>query len=259
MGEVNYRPLIDDMVWSYSRIESFHNCPYKFFLKYIRWCKDAPRFYSSYGKFMHKLLEQYYNGELTQEEMQIKFLFDFQKEVQGERPKGNIVQNYIRQGSDYLKQFRPLPYQTVAVEKELHFNIGGFPFVGILDYIGRREDGKLVIVDNKSRALKPRSNRDPPTVKDNELDEMLKQLYIYAAAVQQEYDELPAMLCFNCFRTGTFIEEPFCEEAYHDALEWATQSILEIQDESEFNPFREFFGCYYLCGVSGECCYWNMR
>lgn len=208
---------------------------------------------------MHKLLEQYYNGELTKEEVQIKFLFDFRKEVQGERPKGNIVQNYIRQGSEYLKQLRPLPFKTVAVEKELRFHIGGFPFVGILDYVGRRDDGKLAIVDHKSRALKHRSNRDPPTVKDNELDEMLRQLYIYAAGVQQEYGELPATLCFNCFRNGVLIEEPFREEVYRDALEWATRSILEIRDESDFDPFREFFGCSCLCGVSGECCYWNMR
>lgn len=28
MGEVNYAPLIDDMVWSYSRIKAFEDCPY---------------------------------------------------------------------------------------------------------------------------------------------------------------------------------------------------------------------------------------
>ena len=36
MGEVNYRPIIQDMTWSYSRIKSFGDCPYRWFLKYIQ-------------------------------------------------------------------------------------------------------------------------------------------------------------------------------------------------------------------------------
>lgn len=36
MGEVNYAPLIDDMVWSYSRIKAFEDCPYRWYLKYIK-------------------------------------------------------------------------------------------------------------------------------------------------------------------------------------------------------------------------------
>lgn len=30
MGEVNYALLIDDMVWSYSRIKAFEDCPYDY-------------------------------------------------------------------------------------------------------------------------------------------------------------------------------------------------------------------------------------
>lgn len=36
MGEVNYAPLIDDMVWSYSRIKAFEDCHYRWYLKYIK-------------------------------------------------------------------------------------------------------------------------------------------------------------------------------------------------------------------------------
>ena len=35
MGDICYAPLIDDMTWSYSRVKSFEDCPYKWFLKYI--------------------------------------------------------------------------------------------------------------------------------------------------------------------------------------------------------------------------------
>lgn len=258
MGEISFRPLIEDMTWSFSRIECFNDCPYRWFLKYIKRYKETPQFYSSYGSFMHKLIEQFYKGELTKEEMQTKFLFDFSKEVQGIRPQESTVQKYIKAGLDYLKHFEPFPFEMVAVEEKVGFEIDGTPFVGYIDYHGIK-DGEHYIVDNKSRDLKPRSNRKTPTVKDKELDEMLRQLYIYSAAIKQKYGKFPKALCFNCFKTGTFIEEPFNEDAYNEAIEWAKKNIEDIKNADDFYPNREFFSCYYICGVSDECCYWQAR
>ena len=142
----------------------------------------------------------------------------------------------------------------ISVEEKIDFKIGGLNFTGRIDYLGE-EDGDLVIVDNKSRDLKQRSKREKPTLKDKELDSMLRQLYIYAEAVRQKYGRLPKLLCFNCFRTGVFIEEPFNEDAYHEALSWAQSKVEEISGADEFYPNREFFSCYYLCGLSNHCCY----
>lgn len=258
MGEIHYRPLIEDMVWSYSRIKCFHDCPYRWYMKYIKQVKEKPQFYASYGSFMHRLLEQYYKGEITKEEMQIKFLFDFSNEVQGERPNPSIVKNYIQKGSEYLHDFQPLPYRTIGIEKKMEFYIGNTKFIGFIDYLGEK-NGELYVVDNKSRDLKPRSGRTKPTQNDVELDEMLRQLYIYAGAVKQEYGKYPHKLCFNCFKAGTFIEEPFSEAAYQEAIDWANKCIEEIKDADEFNPYIEYFGCRYICGLSDECCYWQMR
>lgn len=258
MGEISYRPLIEDMVWSYSRIKCFHDCPYRWFLKYIKHIPERPQFYASYGSFMHKLIEQYYKGELTKEEMQIKFLFDFSKEVHGARPQEGIVKKYIQCGNQYLKDFEPFPYKMLGVEKKIVFNLESFPFVGYIDYLGEK-DGALHVIDNKSRDLKPRSTRAKPTVKDKELDDMLRQLYLYAGAVKDEYGCFPESLCFNCFKSETFIEEPFSEEAYKEAVSWAGKSIEEIADADEFPPNIEYFACKYICGVNDECCYWQTR
>lgn len=258
MSEVSYRPLIEDMVWSYSRIKCFDDCRYCWFLKYIKHCKETPQFFSSYGSFMHRLIEQYYKGEISQEEMYTKFLFDFTTEVQGVRPQGNTVKKYIQAGLNYLKTFKPFPYNMVAVEKKIDFEIDGIPFVGVIDYLGER-DGEFYIIDNKSRDLKPRSSRSTPTLKDNELDDMLRQLYIYAAAVKREYGRFPKSLCFNCFKTGTFIEEPFKEEVYVKTLDWAKKSIEAIKDTDDFYPSVDYFSCRYICGVNEECDYKDMR
>lgn len=254
MGEVSYRPLIEDMIWSYSRISTFDDCPYRWFLKYIKGCTEVEKFYSSYGSFMHKLIERYYKGELTKNEMPMIFLNEFSERVKGIRPQENIVKKYIQCGSDYLKDFKPFKYKMIDVEKRVDFELDGISFVGYIDYLGEK-DGEYYIIDNKSRNLKPRSNRLKPTLKDYELDLMLKQLYIYSAAIKQEYGRFPKGLCFNCFRTGNFIEEPFSENAYNMTIEWAKKKIEEIKNADEFHPKIEFFSCNYICGVSDDCCY----
>ena len=257
MSDMIYRPLIEDMTWSYSRIKCFEDCPYRFYLKYISGCKEVPQFYASYGSFMHKLIEEFYRGKLTKEEMLTKFLFDFQTEVKGERPKESTVSKYIQCGVEYLRGFSPFSYKMIDVEKKVEFEIGGKKFIGFIDYLGEK-DGEYYIVDNKSRELKPRSKRAKPTVKDQELDEMLKQLYLYAAAVKQEYGKFPKALCFNCFKNGVFIEEPFSEKVFSETIEWFLKAIDNIADENDFLPYLDYFSCKNICGVKDECCYYEL-
>jgi len=258
MSDAIYKPLIEDMTWSWSRIETFKNCPYEWFLKYIRGETEQPRFYSSYGSFMHSLLERYYTGFLPAKELPLEFLTNFAEEVEGFRPSDTVVGNYVDQGLSYFKNFHPFQLNTVAVEEKFAMDIGGVRFTGIIDYIGER-DGEYYIIDHKSADLKPRSNRKKQTKSDMELSEKLRQLYIYSAFLKEKYGKYPKSLCFNCFRTGTFIEEPFDEEAYKEAVEYISSAVKEIAEEENFNPNVSFFYCKYLCGYSDDCCYWKLR
>lgn len=256
MNDMVYTELIKGMTWSYSRISCFNDCSYKWFLKYIHGLKEKPMFYSSYGSFMHKLLERFYKGELTKEQMKTEFLLNFQKEVKGDRPQVGTVEKYIIAAIKYLDSFEPFPYNMVDVEKRVDFKIGNKTFVGFIDFIGEK-DGEYCIVDNKSRDLKPRSKRKNPTVKDKELDEMLIQLYLYAEALKQVYGKFPKWLCFNCFKSGVFIEEPFTMSGYNKAINWALENINYIENCSDFPPWIDYFPCRFLCGVQDECCYYE--
>lgn len=203
------------------------------------------------------MIEAYYNGLLTKDELPTRFLIDFHRAVLGERPQESTVTKYIQQGIQYLKEFEPFPYNTLGVEKKVEFKIGDSDFVGYIDFLGEK-DGDIYIIDNKSRDLKPRSKRLKPTVKDRELDEMLRQLYIYAGAVKQEYGKFPNSLCFNCFKSNTFIKESFCIEKYNEAIEWAEKNIEDIKNSEEFPPYIDYFSCKYLCGVDMYCDYKDM-
>ena len=256
MSDMIYRPLIEGMTWSFSRVKCFEDCPYRWYMKYICDLPEEPRFYSSYGSFMHKLLESFYSGNVRKEDLPARFLCGFSENVQGDRPSEKIVSDYIDQGLSYLKSFIPLDMNVLAVEKRFDFEIGGVPFVGYADLIGEK-NGEIYVVDHKSKALSKRSGRSKPTKNDEEIDLTLRQLYIYADAVRQEYGSLPSYLCINCFRNGNVIVEPFDRKAYEETLSWAKRSVESIMDENDFHPWIEFFQCKYLCGLSDECCYWK--
>jgi RecB family exonuclease len=257
MGDVSFAPLIDDMTWSYSRIKSFEDCHYRWYLKYIRNVAGKEMFFASYGSFLHKLLELYYTGELKKEQLPDVYLAKFKEEVALPAPNMQVFNNYFLGGLWYLRSFKDFPFNTLAVEQEVHFSIDSLPFVGYIDYLGK-SDGDLYIVDNKSRALKPRSTRSKPTKGDAELDSYLRQLYLYAIPVREAYGVFPKSLCFNCFRTDTFIMELFRADAYEETKQWALDNVSSIRETEEFKPSVEYFKCRYLCEVNDHCEYYEL-
>ena len=249
MGEI--------MTWSYSRIKSFYDCPYRWYLRYIRKLKGKDTFFASYGTFMHKLIELYLRGEKTPKQLSDMYLQDFKKEVVGLAPSKQVFVNYFKGGLQYLKTLQTPLYNVVDVEKRVDFKIDNIPFVGYIDFLGER-DGELFVIDNKSRNLKPRSKKGKVTKTDEELDSYLRQLYLYSMAVEQEYGKRPKSLCFNCFRTPLFIEEPFMEQSYEESKMWFSESVKEITNETDFRPDMEFFKCKYLCEMQNHCEYYKL-
>ncbi len=204
---------------------------------------------------MHSIMQQYLTGVLTKNELVPYYLTHFLTEITGKAPTQKIYQGYLEQGRQYLKTLS-FPFRKILkVEDDMHFEFAGHPFTGFLDLMSEDEDGKLYITDHKSRALKPRSNRSKPTQSDVELDKYLRQLYIYAHAVHSLYGRYPDYLEFNCFRTTTWICEPFSIERMQEIEEWARDLIERITSESKWNAHLEFWFCKHLCDVSEVCEY----
>lgn len=215
-------------------------------------------FFSDYGSFVHKLLEQYLSGELQKKELQSAYLSGFQKAVRGKAPSKEIFQSYFEQGLAYLGELC-FPYENpLFVEFRASFQIEQIPFTGIIDCVVKDEDD-IVIVDHKSRALKPRSTRKKPTKSDEELDAYLRQLYLYCVPIKDLFHIYPKRLEFNCFRTGQLISEPFSEEAFEAAKEWAVTRVKTITENEDWSPKIEYWKCRYLCDFCAECEYFDMQ
>lgn len=251
--------LIDSMVWSYSRLNCFLQCPYQFYLKYIEQVEEAPMFFSEYGSLIHSIVADYHRGSVlgnvSSDDAFNSFLIRFPTEAVGAFPSQDIRDSYFKSGIDAMKALSPVEGLILGVEEEVSFTINDMPFVGFVDLVYADADGAVCIVDHKSRNLKPRSGRKNPTRTDAELDEYLRQLYIYSIGVQAKYCSSPDFLEFNCYRSGTRIRERFCSAEQSRVALWALETIQRIRDERAWKPNLDYWRCNYLCGASPSCEY----
>lgn len=246
------------MVWSYSRITAFESCPYKFFLSYISRLDKKPLFFSDYGTLMHRIIEKKLKGELNSSELVPYYLSHFRQDIKGFAPTRAIFKTYFEQGLQYLRHMDFLYPAPLEVEQRVDFFIGGKAFTGVIDCVAK-QDGSLIILDNKSRILKPRSSRAKPTKSDKELDDYLRQLYLYSVPIKDQFYTYPNRLEFNCFRTGQLISEPFREEALGNTIDWALQTIDTITENEDWSPKIEYWKCRYLCDLNHHCEYYQMN
>lgn len=86
----------------------------------------------------------------------------------------------------------------------------------------------------------------------------VSQYLSYSSFVRDQYGVFPSQLCFNCFRNGTFIAEPFFMERYEAALMWVSDMVAMIEDEKDFRPNLEYFKCRYLCEMNNQCDYYRL-
>lgn len=259
MGDVSYAPLIDEMIWSYSRLRSFRECRYQWYLKYI-WDPDietAPLYFSQFGKLAHDILARRSSGIITPDEAESEFYLRYFSEVTAKPMSQKIETGYFKTGASGVRA-EILPHEkTLAIEEKFLFRYAGVPFVAYPDYVSENDDSDIAITDHKSRLMKPRSARKKPTRSDEELTEYLKQLYVYSAAIKTEFDRLPSELRFHCFRSGTLIREPYDPDAAAETEKWARGVIDEARETVHFYPDLDWFRCNYICDVHDHCEYYD--
>ena len=67
-----YKKELKNMTWSFSRLSTFDQCKYQFYLDYIINDDDIylseGNFYSEVGSYVHDILEKIFNGKIKLEE-----------------------------------------------------------------------------------------------------------------------------------------------------------------------------------------------
>ena len=252
--------IIKNMRWSYSRINSFHQCPYGWYLTYIKGVPSIGGFYSDFGLFGHEILEKYLKKELSMFELADYYEDNYEKCVTHKAPpfpKG-LGQKYYGEGLAYFENFTGFDKEITSVEEKIDFTTkNGYEFIGYLDLLLKDDDGEYIVVDHKcSNPLRKKTTKKNGVefVLDNtKIKGYKKQMYIYAIDIKQRYDKFPKQMWINFFKANLIHKIDFIEDEYLEVVKWVDDSIDAILAETVWKENISDYFCKYLCGVRKSC------
>lgn len=252
--------IIDTMTWSFSRLNSFDNCPYEWRLNYIDNEKQKDNFFAQFGSLCHGILEDYAKNKLSLFEVSDAYEDRFPKMVTEPAPwnkNGDMLDTYYEKGLDYFNNI-DLDidnYEILGVEKKVEFEIDGIPMIGYIDLLLKnKETGEITILDHKSGSLKFKKNGSLSNAKDNKAHELefKRQLYLYSVAVIEEYGHVD-YLEWNLFKDRKHYKIPWNKKEFDEAKDWAIKTIEKIKAERVWGVNKDYYYCNHLCSQRTNC------
>jgi len=142
----------------------------------------------------------------------------------------------------------------IGVEKEIHFTIEDKDFVGYIDLLVKdKETDEIIIIDHKSESIKILKNGSISKTDQKHFLEFKRQLYLYSIPIVKEYGSV-SKLKWNMFKDQKWIEIPWKQEEYDEAIQWAKDTLKLIENEFLWLPNQDYYYCNYLCGQRNNAC-----
>lgn len=271
--------------YSYSKLGTYHNCPYSYKLIYQDHVKRTNGCYGLCGSLLHSIMESLEHGEVTKEEALYRWhteidILEFADELNF--PTDNAKNNYIKDVELYLEYFEPLDFtnKECLIEQEFEIELCGITIMGYIDLaILDHEKKEITIVDYKTSSKSGFTKAH--------LVEKCHQLMLYSKAMEINYPgykivETKFDMVKYAKKKGKttvkerkdipleemgdyeryFISIPFNEENYkvfEDYVKDSLENINNAKELDEWEPEKNAFFCKNLCGVSGECKYYNKK
>lgn len=251
--------LLGTMIWSFSRLNSYYNCPYEWQQHYLLCNKGAESSFGQFGSFCHKCLELFANGDLDVFSISQFYEDNYADEVTLPFPPNkhvDIGQSYYEKGLDYFNNIdlNIEDYEVLGVEKEVRFKVEDYDMIGYIDLLLKnKKTGEITILDHKSASIKILKNGNISKTDMAHFEEFKHQLYLYSKAVIEEYGRVD-YLEWNLFKDQNNYRIPWKEEEYSKSISWAIDTIHKIEKETEWAPNPDFYYCRYLCGQRTNGC-----
>ena len=126
--------------------------------------------------------------------------------------------------------------------------------MGYIDLLVKdKNTGEIIIIDHKSASIKILKSGKISKSDQQHFLEFKRQLYLYSIPILKEYGSV-SKLKWNMFKDQKWIEIPWNEEEYEEAIQWAKDTLLLVEKEHEWRPNPDYYYCYYLCGQRNHAC-----
>lgn len=252
-----YKNLLDEMVWSYSRLTAYEHCPYSWYRRYIECETGEGSFYADNGKAMHEVFDALIKGDVTFEDAPSLYLEKY--DAITTTVKQDIMDKTFDTCINYLCNIKENVldgYEVVGSEIKLDFHICGYRFTGFVDLLLRDDNGNLIVVDHKSSDPFLKKNGEPYAKSKEQFENYVRQLSIYCYGIEQIYGEKPVKIVFHHFKNdGKLTVLPVNDELISDAWAWCNNIIQQIYDDETFEAKPKTGFCYRLCDYRKDCDY----
>lgn len=140
-----------NIVWSHSRLGSFHNCEYEYYNTYVLRNRGKGNCYTSIGSFVHDFIEGVYKGENDKLNFSTNFELKMaEDELLGiDFPSDDIRKNFTEDILHYTDNFKLIDGKHL-IEKLFVFDIDGHYIQGYIDMIQVTDDKEVNVIDWKS-------------------------------------------------------------------------------------------------------------
>lgn len=271
--------------FSYSKLGTYHNCPYSYKLIYQDHVKRTNGCYGPCGSLLHSIMESLEHGKMTKERALEEWrreidILEFADELNF--PTENAKSNYIKDVELYLEYFEPLDFtnKECLIEQEFEIELCGITIMGYIDLaILDHEKKEITIVDYKTSSKSGFTKAH--------LVEKCHQLMLYSKAMEINYPgykivETKFDMVKYAKKKGKttvkerkdipleemgdyeryFISIPFNEENYKVFEDYVKDSLENINNAKELDkwkPEKNAFFCKVLCSVNDKCKYYNKK
>lgn len=192
-------------VYSHSQLEAFEDCPKRYAYRYV-WRQESRKargVEGFMGNLVHSTIERTFHhfahhgtiATLT------TLLDSYRREWDFQRPeRGLYVAKRDREELDYLKDGRralanfhgkatrgEFAMSPISVERPLDFVVAGRQFTGVVDYLAKDAQNRLIVLDWKTGKPKDTSND--------------RQLPLYEIGLRQTYDDAAPYVLVHEFLT----------------------------------------------------------
>lgn len=260
MSPEEVKNKIDNMVWSFSRIQS-STCMYSWFLNYIAGIEGTPNAYSQFGTLCHETLEKFLKGELDIFTVGQYYQDHYSDYVTCDFPPNkykDLGEAAYQAGLDYFNNidFDFDKYEVLGVEKELLFNVGDYPFHGYADAIYRcRDTGEIILRDHKTSSFKYLKNGSISKSNQEVYEHYRRQAWLYCIPLIEMYGKVD-YVSWNMIRDQRIIQIPFDKKEFNETREWAIDRIKTLSEEVLWLPnTSSSYFCSVLCDFKNICSY----
>lgn len=219
--------------FSHSKLETFHNCPYRYYLHYEKnQCEQSDSIALELGHLFHEIMEERGRvmlGELNMsiDTQEVKDRWEGKiKDVKRRRwdewipDKDGVTydEKIERFWSYYPTSILDVDWKPLSCEQEFHFvwknKLRGYGFIDRLDI---NKEGEIRVTDYKtSRAVYSKKSRD-----------YAQQMAVYAMACVCLYDKLPTNFEYDFI----FLNERASAMEREDSIIQSIDNIDELVDE----------------------------